>query len=289
MKKVTPILAVLLLLAAIVPAQAQGRKIIYLQNYEKAPYHFGFLLGGNFMGYSINTVENYQNTDFEASYLPAPNPYDPNNLDLFSGFSDSLVNHFNVNKVESDRIFRNFGFSVGMVNDLGIGRYCNLRFIPTLSFGWRKVLYDVTLYDGSNTEIPHIGNPNSEDKLCTYAELPLHLKYRSKRYNNVGAYLFGGVNPKFYLFSKQKAYGTSSANTTAAAPKYLLPKRFDLALEIGAGYDIYNQWFKMGIEIKAAFGMVNLLRDDVIYQEFLFQAPINKLTSRQLQLSLTFE
>jgi len=284
LKKVLHTLAILLLLGIALPGLAQGRKVIYLQSYDKAPYHFGFLLGANFMGYSIQTVEGYQNIVYDKSYLPKPETYDENNPDLFSGFSDSLVSHFNINKVESDRIFKNFGFSVGVIGDMTLGRYFNLRLSPTLSFGWRKVLYDVTIYDANGAVIPHLGNPDSEDKLCTYVELPLHFKYRSKRYNNVGAYLIGGINPKLYLFSRQKA-----TSVTSAAPKYLLPNRLDVALEFGAGYDIYNQWFKMGIELKAGFGILNLLRDDPVYQDYLFQAPINKLNSRQIQLSFTFE
>ena len=288
MKKALHIIAIIALLAAVVPAQAQGKKIIYLQNYEKTPFHFGFLVGANFMGYSIKTVEDYQNLSYPRSFLPDPFPDDPNDPDLYTGFSPASVDHFVINKVESDRIFKNFGFSVGVIGDMTLGRFCNLRLSPTLSFGWRKVLYDVVLYDADNNVVFHKGNPNSEDKLCTYAELPLHLKYRSKRYNNIGAFIFGGVNPKFYLFSRQKSQGTAT-NTTAVTPKYLLPKRFDLALEIGAGYDIYNQWFKMGIELKAGFGLLNLLRDDPMYQEYLYQAPINKLNSRQIQLSITIE
>ena len=285
MKKVINTLSILLLLGIAIPSQAQGRKVIYLQSYEKVPYHFGFLLGANFMGYSIQTVEGYQNEQYPKAFLPEPKPYDENKPELFSGFSESSVSYFNINKVESDRIFRNFGFSVGVIGDMTLGRYCNLRLSPTLSFGWRKVLYDVTLYDENGKKIIHYGYPNSEDKLCTYVELPLHIKYRSKRYNNIGAYLIGGIDPKMYLFSRQSA----GSDTKSATPKYLLPKRFDVALEIGAGYDIYNQWFKMGIELKAGFGLLNLLRNDPVYRDFLYQAPINKLNSRQIQLSFTFE
>lgn len=283
LKKVLHAIALLLLLGIVLPGHSQGRKVIYLQSYDKAPYHFGFLLGANFMGYSIKTIEDYQNFAYDGTYLPAPKPHDPNDPDEF--FYNDTASYFYINKVESNRIFKNFGFSVGIIGDLTMGRYCNLRFSPTLSFGWRKVWYDVELHNADGSLIDHEGYPTSEDNLCTYAELPLHLKYRSKRYNNVGAYLFGGVNPKFYLFSMKKAL----TGTTTTTPMYLLPKRADVALEFGAGYDIYNQWFKMGIEIKASFGLLNLLREDAVYQEYLYQAPMERLNSRQLQLSLTFE
>ena len=57
LKKVLHAIALLLLLGIVLPGHSQGRKVIYLQSYDKAPYHFGFFLGANFMGYSIKTIE----------------------------------------------------------------------------------------------------------------------------------------------------------------------------------------------------------------------------------------
>lgn len=338
MKKVFQLLSALVLLLAItLPAQAQSRKIIYLQSYEKAPYHFGFLLGVNYMGYSIKTIDNYQSMAFPGNWLPDPvsqtianndhNYFLPGGQGEFDlhGYSADAVDHFTINRVECSPLYKNIGFSVGVIGDLRLSNSFNLRLSPTLSLGSREIYYDVVLYDAGdkvitvtedNGLVKTVQKTRSQDILATYAELPLHVKYRSHRYNNIGAYLIAGVNPKLFLFSRTKkndvssnsgndASGNtdgegntagdgntanpSSNNTGNNGSHFLLPKRGDVALEFGVGYDIYNQWFKMGVELKMSVGMFNLLREEAAYQEYLFQAPISSLKNRQLQLTFTFE
>ena len=330
LKKILQRLSVLLLLLATTATMhAQSRKIIYLQSYEKAPYHFGFLLGANFMGYSIKTLPNYQSMTFPGSWLPdpaietgttGPSDFEPGGSMEYQlhGYQKDQVN-FSVLRAECTSLYKNIGFSVGVIGDLKLSNSFNLRFSPTLSLGSREVHYDVMLYDTAYTTYQQamdsgsyrIQTTRSQDILATYLELPLHIKYRSHRYNNIGAYLIAGVNPKFFLFSfgkKEKTApntnpnnGDSDGSTPSGGDgnqgsdsqitnlKFLQPKRTDVALEFGAGYDIYNQWFKMGIEIKMGFGMMNTLREDAAHQEHLFQAPINSLKNKQLQITFTFE
>ena len=117
----------------------------------------------------------------------------------------------------------------------------------------------------------------------TFVEFPLNIKYRSKRYNNIGAYVFGGINPKLDLASQKDnkevdAQGNEFINN-------LVTKRFDCAAELGAGFDIYNQWFKMGIEVKMSYGLIDVVKNEA----FIYTAPINKLLNKLFQVSLLFE
>ena len=279
------ILNIALLLIAIVccapTAQAQGRKVLYLHNYNNAPYHFGFLLGLNFMDYTLQLREGFMNDTLDGAQFPITT----------EGFNDADLNSFIIQNVESRKMTRNPGFSVGVIGDLRLGNYFNLRFSPTLSLSWRQVYYDVVLFDSNgevlqNSQGQYTGyrQVTSVDNLASYLEFPLHLKYRSKRYNNIGAYLITGVNPKLYLISAQKSQDENTGN-----PKYLIPKRGDVAFEIGAGYDIYNQWFKMGVELKMSFGMFDILTQQQSFRNFLWGNPLESLKSKQLQLSFTFE
>ena len=292
MKKALSILFLLILSVSFVTeVQAQRRKVIYLQTYDNAPYHFGFLLGVNFMDYQLGLKDNYQNLTLSKDYLPHPSAQ--NELADVHGnakFSESNVQSFNINRVESNRMTRNPGFSVGVIGDLRLSRYFNLRVIPTLSLSMKHVYYNLVLYNenggiltDSQGNITGYQRAVSKDFLATYLEFPTHIKYRSKRYNNIGAYLIGGFNPKLYLISGLKSTDSNGD------PSFLIPKRFDIALEVGTGFDIYNQWFKMGVEIKMSFGMFNLLKEDNESQEFMYQAPLESLKSKQLQLSFTFE
>ena len=264
--------------------QAQHRqKVIYLQNYNNVPYHFGFLLGVNFMDYSLHLKENYQNQIHPSNEFPDGND------DSFHG--DDL-DHFQILNVESQS---KPGFSVGVIGDRRLGEYFNFRFSPTLSLSSKYVTYTNRLYD-QNGEIIKIksyldGNVVykdykeivSDDQLATFLEFPLHIKYRSKRYNNIGAYLLAGVNPKLYLASRKTKIDSGGH------PALLQTNRGDIALEIGAGFDIYNQWFKMGMEIKFSYGMINVMKDDVISMGYIYNSPLNEVRNKQLQLSFTFE
>ena len=255
----------LLLSAAIVPVQAQRRTLYYLANYENEPYHFGFLLAYNQMMYTIKTIENYQNIAQPADSWPNGPFSIPNTQCLY------------VYNVETEQTP---GFTVGIIGSKRLGRYFDLRFIPSLSFSERRMRYDVAIVDINgrttmNTMTKSIGT--------TFVEFPLNIKYRSKRYNNIGAYVFGGINPKLDLASQKDnkdidMQGNEFINN-------LVTKRFDFAGELGAGIDIYNQWFKMGVEVKMSYGIMDIVKNPA----FIYTAPIDQLRNKLFQLSLIFE
>ncbi|MBR4391995.1 MAG: outer membrane beta-barrel protein [Bacteroidales bacterium] len=286
MKRVFKI-AVLLILATLctMEVQAQRRKVIYLQKYNNEPYHFGFLLGINFMDYSLFMEDNYQNTDHPKS------EFSKSDKDL-QGFSNEQLDHFKIFNVES---YTQPGFSVGVIGDKRLGAYFNLRFCPTLSLSSKFVQYETQLYDHSGNIIQFTNETGtvkntktvtSHDQLATFLEFPLLVKYRSKRYNNIGAYLITGINPKLYLGSIK---GTTITSGADGYPAVLQINRTDLAFEFGTGFDIYNQWFKMGIEIKMSVGLLNIVKDDAWSKNYIYNAPVKEVRNKQLQLSFTFE
>ena len=255
----------LLIAVAVAPAQAQRRVIRYLPNYENEPYHFGFLLAYNQMMYTIKTVEDYQS-------IPQPNDSWPNGT--YSIPNTECMYVYNVETRQTP------GFTVGILGTKRLGRYFDLRFIPSLSFSERKMVYDIAIkgIDGSidmQTITKSIGT--------TFVEFPLNIKYRSKRYNNIGAYIFGGVNPKLDLASQKDNKETGPGGVEFI--NNLVTKRFDLAAELGVGFDIYNQWFKMGIEVKMSYGVLDIVKNDA----FLYTAPIDQLRNKLFQLSVYFE
>ena len=266
MKKALKIIAVtLLLIAAVVPAQAQRRVIHYLPKYEQEPYHFGFLLAYNQMMYTVKTVEDYQNVPQPANSWPNGNYNIPSTQNLYV---------YNIETLQTP------GFTVGIIGSKRLGRYFDLRLIPSLSFSERRMRYDVAVknLDGEitmKTFTKSIGT--------TFVEFPLNIKYRSKRYNNIGAYLMAGVNPKIDLASQKDNKETDGQGNEFI--NNLVTKRFDVAGEIGAGFDIYNQWFKMGIEVKMSYGLLDIVKNEA----FIYTAPIDKLRNKLFQVSLIVE
>ena len=223
------------------------------------------MLAFNEMMYTIKTVDNYQNQALPADSWPNGNYSVPN--------TESL----SVYNIETERTP---GFTVGILGSKRLGRYFDLRFIPSLSFSERRMRYDIAINgkDGSvdkRTFTKSIGT--------TFVEFPLNIKYRSKRYNNIGAYIMAGVNPKIDLASQKdnKEIGADGVEFI----NNLVTKRFDCAAELGMGFDIYNQWFKMGIEVKMSYGFLNIVKNEA----FLYTAPIDQLRNKLFQVSVYFE
>jgi hypothetical protein len=266
LKKALKILAVALLLtASVIPAQAQRRVIHYLPKYEQEPYHFGFLLAFNQMSYTIKTVENYQNLPQPANAWPNGNYSIPNTQSIYV---------YNVETKQTP------GFTVGIIGSKRLGRYFDLRFIPSLSFSERRLRYNLgILGNDGNMEMKTI----TKSIGTTFVEFPLNIKYRSKRYNNIGAYVFGGVNPKLDLASQKDNKETDSQGNEFI--NNLVTKRFDVAGELGAGFDFYNQWFKMGLEVKMSYGMLDIVKNEA----FIYTAPIDQLRNKLFQVSVLFE
>ena len=265
MKKALRISAILLLLTVLaIPSQAQRRVIHYLPKYEQEPYHFGFLLAFNQMCYTIKTVENYQNIAQPADSWPNGSYSIPNTQCLYVYNMETLPTP---------------GFTVGIIGSKRLGRYFDLRFIPSLSFSERRMRYNIGIKDNDgNIEMKAF----TKSIGTTFVEFPLNIKYRSKRYNNIGAYIMGGINPKLDLASqkdnKENINGHEFINN-------LVTIRFDFAAELGTGFDIYNPWFKMGIEVKMSYGMLDIVKNEA----FIYTAPIDKLRNKLFQVSLLFE
>lgn len=163
------------------------------------------------------------------------------------------------------------GFSLGIVSNLHIGDNFDLRFLPTLSFGERSLYYNIR-FTSQDTIL-------EKRKLVesTLLEFPLLLKYKSARHGNYRAYVIGGFKPTIDLASQDKV--------DDAGEKILKLRRNDYHYEIGFGFDFYSQYFKFSPEIKLAFGLRNLM----IQENTIYTTPIQRLQSRSLYISFTFE
>lgn len=283
LRKTLKTIAIALMLSVIaIPVQAQRRAVRYLANYENEPYHFGFLLAYNQMMYTIKTIDGYQNVALPANSWPGDVPFNIAN-------TQSLY-VYNIETKQTP------GFTVGILGSKRLGRYFDLRFIPTLSFSDRQLKYDIAVLDKQG----HTETKQLEKAIfTTFVEFPLNIKYRSKRYNNIGAYIFGGINPKLDLASQKK--NTIYLLDPTGEPildddgnpitiiNNLVTKRFDLAGELGIGFDIYNQWFRLGIEIKMSYGLLDVVKRGSTDNPLIYTAPIDQLRNKMFQLSFLFE
>jgi hypothetical protein len=163
------------------------------------------------------------------------------------------------------------GFSIGIVSELKLAESLVLRFVPTLSFGDRSIEY--TIKQGDTMNINQAKRVES-----TFMEFPLLFKYKSKRLNNVQAFVIGGAK-----YTIDMASQVDKKNQEFEVPIKL--SKHDVMGEVGTGFDFFLPYFKFGIELKMSYGFMDLLkREDNIYTN-----PVKRLGSKVFQLSFTFE
>lgn len=164
------------------------------------------------------------------------------------------------------------GFSVGIIGDLRLNRYLNLRFTPTLHFGERQLSY--IFNDGKRESVNISSVPIT---------LPIYLKYSAERKGNYRPYLIGGVGVSYDL----------STNSSGDNPILLRP--LDFYTEFGVGCDIYFSFFKLAPELKYSIGYNDVLTpisergSSVNADKQKFSNALSRLTSRMLTLTFNFE
>lgn len=162
------------------------------------------------------------------------------------------------------------GFDLGIVSELRLMEYATLRFTPEIAFGSRSIQYHFAGVDTFDVE---------KKIESTWLNFPLCMKIRSKRLNNIAAYMIGGLRYTIDLASQK------DARNTVPGQEIIKLYNNDFGFEAGAGLDFFLPYFKFGVELRAGLGMRNLLvPDNTIYSNSLDQ-----LRSKVLLISLTFE
>ena len=161
------------------------------------------------------------------------------------------------------------GFSVGVIGDLYLNPYFNLRFSPSIHFG------DKTFRFREQAS----GEEFTTNVRSNYLNFPLDIKYTALRLNNYRPYLLAGV------------YGSVDIGRKKGNP--ILLKTMDCGIEFGVGCDIYLPFFKLCPELKFCFGLVDLLekdRPDLVEEANIkYTNALSKATSRMVVLTFNFE
>ncbi|MBN1339790.1 MAG: PorT family protein [Bacteroidales bacterium] len=256
MKARSVFIVIIVVATVIIPGwlQAQNNRVQNLPVYDYSKYHFGFVLGVNQMHFTVKPLANLHRIVFDSTFVE----------DISA---DSAILY----SVEHEPVL---GFTVGIVSNLRLGEYFDLRFIPSLSFGERYLDYRILKFRKGEETLIDI----RKDIQSTFVDLPFHVKYKSKRSGNFRAYLLSGINPRIDLASQAK----KERETNQVIVKL---KRGDVYFDIGVGFDWYFEWFKLGTELKMSYGLTDVLkREHNIYSD-----GIDRLTSKIFQFSFTFE
>lgn len=203
----------LLILFLSLQSQAQFKGIfgknplINLENFDKQRVYWGYFLGFN-------------SYDFKIDYINTPQ----------KDISSKTV----------------AGFNVGLVGDLRLQKYINLRFEPGLYYTQRNLTYT-----GFNKKIDALREVKS-----TYIHFPLLVKFSSERIGNVRPYIEGGVSATLNLASNSKSIDDNVQQRFRVIP-------WTKNYELGFGIDLYLEYFKFSPSIRGVFGLGDeLIRDN---------------------------
>lgn len=211
-------------------AQFNEKPVMHLQTEDKKPVNWGYYLGFNQYDFKFDYREN----------LP-----------------EILVQ-------------KSIGFNVGLIGELRLNNYLDLRFEPGL------------LYSSRLLGFPGLPTTNAfRESRSTYITLPLLTKISAKRIGNWKPYLVGGASMAYNLSSNEDSPDDNSSGTFRM-------KRQVYNYELGFGIDFYLEYFKFSPSIRGVFALTDELVPD--------QSPtspwtgnINSMKTRGIFVNFTFE
>ncbi|MGE5395684.1 MAG: porin family protein [Candidatus Saccharibacteria bacterium] len=238
-------------------SMAQRQVVKNLTTFDDKRLHFGFSLGLNTLDFGL---QHYN--------VIGDNPnFDPNKIETVGNQTIDASK-----KIRADIATLTPGFTVGIVTNLRLTESLDLRFLPGMSFGERKLTYNIPIEDKTGSSAKEFYSIKS-----TFLDFPLLVKYKARRMNNQRPYLIGGP-----------AYRIDISKTGQEDLVRLKP--FSTYLEAGMGWDMYLQFFRLSTELKFSFGLNNILdKGPKSTQMQVYSNAFSRVTSDMFILSFHFE
>lgn len=241
---------------------AQKPHVLNLTNFDNKKIHFGFSLGMNVQDYRLESWSPIgANPDFVEKDFTNP-----------EGGQVTMVD-----TIRTDIATQVPGLTVAVVINLRLGEYFDLRFLPGLSFGERRLTFTkngeyLPVYDiyAGTTDLKVISVKS------TYIDFPLMVKYKSSRLNNQRPYIIGG-------FAYRRDISKSGEEDLIQL------KRGGFYLEAGVGLDSYLRFFRFSTELKVSLGLDDLIGNTPVEQRQYYSQSIKSITSNIFTLSFHFE
>ncbi len=210
------------------------RDALNMPEHDDKLYYFGITFGTNFSVYRINYTASFANTDTFKRIQPYWLP----------------------------------GFNLGLISNLRLSKFIDLRFVPSLEFSERRLVFEYAIPTDS------VSDRTIES---IYMHLPVQLKFKSDRIKNFRFY--GLVGGKF-------DYDLAANARSHRQDEFLKVQPIDAGYELGVGFEFFNSNFIFSPEIKLSQGLVNQL----------FKSPniplsnaIQNLYSRSIVISIHLE
>jgi len=214
-----------------IQAQFNERPVINLENEDERLLNWGYFLGFNQYDFKFDYKENT---------------------------GDILVQ-------------KSFGFNVGLIGELRLNKFLDLRFEPGLFYNQRKLGFPG--FTDKNDAI--------RDVKSTYINFPLLLKVSTLRLGNWKPFVIGGASTSINLGSNMDSLDDNSSGTFRM-------KKNTYYYEIGFGIDFYTEYFKFAPSIRGVFALSDELVRDAD-PDSPWTGNINSMKTRGIFVNFTFE
>ncbi len=172
---------------------------------------------------------------------------------------------------------RSIGFNVGLIGNLRINDFIDLRIEPGLVISTRQLYYSATYFQG----ISYNNNDLVRDVKATYVHIPLLVKFSAKRINNFKPFVVGGFSTALNLSSNEN-------NPDDNKNGQFRTTKNTLFYELGFGIDLYLYNFKFTPSIRGIFGINDeLVRDKDPNSPWT--SNINNMKTRGIFVNFTFQ
>jgi hypothetical protein len=235
MKKLVLLLAIGLFAQSIQAQLFSRERLANLETFDNR-----FLTWGYFLGFN--------NYNFKIEY----------NNELGRGDTDVIVEP-------------STGFNVGLIGDMRVNRYVNIRVEPGLYFTQRNLIFP-----GFTEDRDRIREVKS-----TYIHIPLLLKFSTKRLNNWKPFVVAGLSTSLNLSSNENNPEDNNEGRFRMT-------RFTNYYEVGFGIDFYLFFFKFSPSIRGVFATSDeLVPDDNPLSPWT--SNLGSLNSRGVFINFTFQ
>ena len=212
-------------------------RLLNNENFDKAPLSYGYYLGFNSYDFNIDYKTN----------------------------------------VKDIQVLKAVGFNVGLIGNVRINDYFDIRLEPGLVMSNRTLSYSNTYFDGLIYEEKDL----EREIRSTYIHVPLLIKISTKRINNIKPFIVGGISTALNLSSNQDNPDDNSNGN------FRMTKN-NVFYELGVGIDIYLTWFKFTPSLRGVFS----LKDEHV-PDFDANSPwtsnIDQMQTRGLFINFTFQ
>lgn len=166
---------------------------------------------------------------------------------------------------------KTLGFTVGLIGEMRINEFLDVRFEPGLAYNQRNLGFP-----GFTEERDAIREVKS-----TYINFPILLKVSTRRLGNFKPFLVGGGSASLNLGSNETALDDNASGTFRMT-------KWVYNYELGFGIDFYLEYFKFSPSIRGVFAITDELIPDNDPNS-PWTSNIGALRTRGLFINFTFE